>query len=83
MQLIGAATPDVPNQVPMPQASKQLFNVYPIPPVHVIVRLLAGWVGRNQYGYVNPAFSGCIWRGEINLVRSGCGGNEQKMEENW
>ena len=37
-----AATPNVPNQAPMPQASKQLLNVCPIPPVHIIVRLLAG-----------------------------------------
>ena len=40
-------------------------------------------VGRNQYGYITPAFVGSPWWGEINLVRSGCGGNEQKMEENW
>ena len=82
MQLIGVAMPDVPNQAPMPQASKQLLNACPIPPVHVIVRLLAGWVGRNQYGYITPAFSGSPWWGGINLVRSGCGGNEQKMDEN-
>ena len=42
MQLIGAATPDVPDQTPMPQPSKRLLNACPIPPVHVIVRLLAG-----------------------------------------
>ena len=44
MQLIGAATPDVPNQTSMPHkqtANKQLLNVCPIPPVHVIVTLLA------------------------------------------
>ena len=40
-------------------------------------------VGRNQYGYINPTFLGSPWWGEINLVRSGCGGNEKKMEENW
>ena len=40
-------------------------------------------VERNQYGYITPAFLGSPWWGEINLVRSGCGGNEQKMEENW
>ena len=42
MQLIRAATPDVPNQTPMPQPSKQLLNACPIPPVHVIVKLSAG-----------------------------------------
>ena len=39
-------------------------------------------VGRNQYGYITPAVLGSPWWGEINLVRSGCGGNEQKMGEN-
>ena len=39
-------------------------------------------VGRNQYGYIIPAFSESPWWGEINLVRSGCGGNKQKMHEN-
>ena len=24
-------------------------------------------VGRNQYGYITPAFSGSPWRGEINM----------------
>ena len=42
MQPIGAAMLDVPNQAPMPQASKQLLNACPIPPMHVIIRLLAG-----------------------------------------
>ena len=31
-----------------------------------------------QYGYITPAFSG-PHGGEINLERSGCGGNEHKM----
>ena len=35
-------------------------------------------VGRNQYSYITSAFLGSPWWGEINLVRSGCGGNEQK-----
>ena len=39
-------------------------------------------VGRDQYGYITPTFLGSPWWGEINLVRSGCGGNEQKMDEN-
>ena len=44
-------------------------------------------VGRDQYGYITLAFSRFPWWGEINLppgvaVRSGCGGNEQKMDEN-
>ena len=38
-------------------------------------------VGRNQYGDITPAFSGSPWWGEINLVRSGCGGNEENMDE--
>ena len=38
--LIRAATPNVPNQTPLPQVSKQLLNACPIPPMHNIVRLL-------------------------------------------
>ena len=38
----------------------------------------------GQYGYITPAFSGSPWWGEINLERSGCGGNERGMcEEGW
>ena len=40
MQLIRAAMPDDPNQAPMPQLSKQMPNVYPLPPMYIIV--LAG-----------------------------------------
>ena len=48
MQLIGAVTLDVSNQTPMPQPSKQLLNACPIPPVHVIVTLLAGCQSDNN-----------------------------------
>ena len=37
-------------------------------------------VGQN--GYITPAFSGSPWWGEINPVRSGCGGKEQNVDEN-
>ena len=37
-----AATPDVPNQTPVPQLSKQMLNLCYRPPTHIIVRLLAG-----------------------------------------
>ena len=65
MQLIGAAASDVPNQAPMPQASKQLLNVCPIPPVHVIVTLLAGCqsaiLSSNEWhNDMNPAFISTI-----------------------
>ena len=40
-------------------------------------------VGRNQYGYITPAFLGSPWWGEMNLVKSQCGANEQKMKDNW
>ena len=61
MQLIGAATPDVPNQTPMPQPSKRLLNVCPIPSAHVIVTLLAGCqsaiLSSNEWhNDMNPAF---------------------------
>ena len=42
VQLIRAIMPDVPNQTPMPQPSKQMLNGYPIPPMHNIVQLLPG-----------------------------------------
>ena len=65
MQLIGAAMPDVPNQTPMPQPSKQLLNVCPIPPMHVIVTLLAGCqsasLSSNEWhNDMNPAFIGTL-----------------------
>ena len=37
-----------------------------------------------QYGYITPAFKASPWWGEINLERSGCGGNEHKLcEKGW
>ena len=42
VQLIRAATPNVPNQTPMLQLSKRMLNAYPIPPMHIIVRCLLG-----------------------------------------
>ena len=42
VQLIRATTLDVPNQTPMPQPSKQMLNVCPIPPMQIIVPLLPG-----------------------------------------
>ena len=65
MQLNGAATPDVPNQTLMPQPSKQLLNVCPIPPVHVIVTLLAGYqsaiLSSNEWhNDMKPAFISTI-----------------------
>ena len=40
--IIKAATPDVPNQTPMPHLSKEMLNVCPMPPMHMIVQLLPG-----------------------------------------
>ena len=60
VQLIGVATPDVPNQAPMPQASKQLLNVCPIPTVHVIVRVLAGCQ--------SAVLSSNEWHNDMNLA---------------
>ena len=50
--------------------------------LHHLCLLRVLMVGRDQYGYITPDFFGFPWWGEINLVRSGCGGNEQKMNEN-
>ena len=65
MQLIGAATPDVPNQTPMPQPSKQLLNARPVPPMDIIVPLLAGCqsaiLSSNEWhNDMNPAFISAI-----------------------
>ena len=65
VQLIGAATPDVLNQTPMPQSSKELLNACPIPPVHVIVTLLAGCQSAilssdEWHNDMNPAFIGAF-----------------------
>ena len=60
MQLIGAATPDVPNQTPMPWPSQRLLNACPIPPVHVIVTLLAGCQ--------NAILSSNEWHNDMNLA---------------
>ena len=60
VQLIGAATPNVPNQAPMPQASKQLLSACPIPPVHVIVRLLLGCE--------SAILSSNEWHNDMNLA---------------
>ena len=60
MQLIGAATPDVPNQTPMPQPSKQLLNAGPVSPVHIIVRLLAGCQ--------SAILSSNEWHNDMNLA---------------
>ena len=61
VQLIGATTPDVPNQTSTPQPSKWLLNACPVPPVHVIVTLLAGCqsaiLSSNEWhNDMNPAF---------------------------
>ena len=65
VQLIEAATPDVPNQTPMPQPRKQLFHACPIPPVHVIVTFFAGCqnaiLSSNEWhNDMNPAFTSTI-----------------------
>ena len=39
-------------------------------------------VGRNQNGYITPAFSVSPWQGELNLEKSGCDG-AKKSEKGW
>ena len=65
MQLIGAATPDAPNQTAMPKPGKQLLHACPIPPVHNIVTLLAGCQSailpsNEWHNDMNPAFISTI-----------------------
>ena len=76
VQLIGAATPDVPNQTPMPQTSKQLLNA---PGVTMMLHATkrgfkdcpgflnsTGRLGpkRGWKCYVTPAFSGVPNKGD-------------------
>ena len=66
VQLIRAATPDVPNQTPTPKVSKELLNACPIPPMHVIVQLLPGYqtsiLSSNEWrNDMNPAFIAPSW----------------------
>ena len=61
VQLIRAATLDVPNQTRMLQLSKQMLNVSPIPPMHIIGRLLLGrqssiLSSHEWHTHMNPAF---------------------------
>ena len=89
MQLSTRSPPYIPYDAPMPHVCKQVLNMCPIETMNIVVLLLSlgqnlstdkrpCMVGRNQYGYITPAFSGSPWWGEINLEKSGCGGNEQK-----
>ena len=78
VQLIGAATPDVPYQTPMPQPSEQMLNACPIPPVHVMVRLLVGCQSailpsNEWHNDMNPAFISTIMAPnfEIKEITSG------------
>ena len=63
MQRIGAATPKVPNQTPMPQISEQLLHSGPIPSMHIIALLPCGepiilpaneWHNDTQTAFVGP-----------------------------
>ena len=74
MQLIGAATPDVPNQTPMPQPSKQLLNACPVPPMDIVVTLLAGCqsaiLSSNEWhNDMNPAFISAIMALEAGIFK--------------
>ena len=74
MQLIGAATPDVTNQTNATTEQK-LLNVCPIPPVHVIVTLLAGCqtaiLSSNEWhNDMNPAFISTIMAPNFEIKES-------------
>ena len=60
VQLIRAGTPDVPNQTPMPQLSKQRLNACPIPSMHITVRLLLG--------HQSSILSSNEWHDDMNLA---------------
>ena len=58
VQLIRTATLDVPDQTAMPQPSKEMLNACPIPPMHIIVRLLLG--------HQNPILGSNEWHNDMN-----------------
>ena len=71
-QLISTATPDVPNQTPLPQLSKQMLNALPIPPMHIIVRLLAGRQSSilssdEWHNDMNPAFISAVMAPNLKI----------------
>ena len=65
VQLIGAATPNVPHQAPMPQASKQLLIVCGVSPMYIIVTVLVGCqscILRSNEWLLNPCRLGAhMW----------------------
>ena len=72
VQLIRAATPDAPNQTPMPQLSKQMLNVCRIPLMHIIVRLLPGRqssiASSNEWhNDTNPAFISTVMAPNVKI----------------
>ena len=38
-------------------------------------------VGKDQNGYITPTFLGSPWWEWLNLEKSGCGGDEHKIEK--
>ena len=72
VQLIRAAMPDVPNQTPMPQLSKQTLSACPIPPMHIIVRLLPGrpssiLLSHEWHNDMNPAFISAVMAPNLKI----------------
>ena len=70
------SSPDVPNQTRMPQLSKQMLNACPIPPMHIIVRLLPGRqssiVSSNEWhNDMNPTFESTIMAPKIKELALG------------
>ena len=71
-QLLGAAMPNVPSQAPIPQASKQLLNACPVPPMYIIIALLAGcqssFLSSNEWhNDMNPAFLSTIMASNFKI----------------
>ena len=62
VHVIRAATPNVPNQAPMPQASKQLLNVCVVPPMNIIITLLEGVGSMPTVEGMAPAARLFSWR---------------------
>ena len=72
LQVIKAATSNVPIQTVMPKLSNQMLNACPIPAMHIIVRLRPGrqnsiLFSNDWYNDTNPAFIGVIMAPNLKI----------------
>ena len=61
------------------QEEKERGSISSCPWLHHPYLLGVPMVGRDHNGCITPAFLGSPWWGELNLEKSGCGGDEEKI----